>query len=770
MGQAARERLARVLGAVKPAGAFSAQLSAPAHLLELEVHGVGAIRLPLRAPQAKQLIQVARPARFGRGEQTLSDPAVRDTWELTPEQFAMRGTGWEGLLDGALDHFREELGLPPGTRLRAEPHSFLVYGKGQFFLPHQDSEKDDSMVGTLVVSLPSPHTGGELIVEHAGERVTYRASKQDLTLVAFYADCRHQVTPVRSGHRHTLTFNLLAETTAQEAGQDAARGPVTEAARHLTEHFTRPAASRYGDGLLDPPNRLVFLLDHEYTQRGLSWSRLKGADATYAATLRAAARQAGCEAVLALAEVKETWDAYPADEDPWGDDHDYYDEEESEAEDAEETSGDLGDYQLNELVDDEITLSWWTTPDATAGEPVTLPVSWHETCSATPNSRLTPHHWEYEGYMGNYGNTLDRWYHRAAIVLWPRERAFPARAEADPSAALTEVRTRAENGDVQGARALAASLAPFWPTVTHDTDLFTAALDTAAVLDAPDTATMLLSPFGVAQLSAAHGTPMAAAARRYGERWTKGIVTTWFAAEHHNFDRIGWTQGTLRPLCETLHTAQSPGTARLLAAGIWKAVADELHRWTAAGAARREFRRPALEALAAPLADLVAVADEALHQTITGSLRSYPDTVLECLLPALRSAQASGTTAGWDAIAQDCARRLSHIAAQPPRDPADWSLPAAGAGCGCDLCDLLDEFLISRTRRSLEWPLAQAGRRHIHFRIDAADLPVNHETRRQGRPYTLVLTKTEELFTRAAQARRQVSTDLAWLTKAYGLA
>ena len=44
----------------------------------------------------------------------------------------------------------------------------LVYGKGQFFLPHQDSEKDDSMVGTLVVSLPSHHTGGELVVSMPG--------------------------------------------------------------------------------------------------------------------------------------------------------------------------------------------------------------------------------------------------------------------------------------------------------------------------------------------------------------------------------------------------------------------------------------------------------------------------------------------------------------------------------------------------------------------------------------------------------------------------
>ena len=30
------------------------------------------------------------------------------------------------------------------------------------------------MVGTLVVSLPSAHTGGELVIEHAGESKAYR--------------------------------------------------------------------------------------------------------------------------------------------------------------------------------------------------------------------------------------------------------------------------------------------------------------------------------------------------------------------------------------------------------------------------------------------------------------------------------------------------------------------------------------------------------------------------------------------------------------------
>ena len=45
--------------------------------------------------------------------------------------------------------------------------------------------------------------------------------------------------------------------------------------------------------------------------------------------LRAAAERAGCESVLALAEVKETWDALPSDSDPW----DYYDYYEDEDED-----------------------------------------------------------------------------------------------------------------------------------------------------------------------------------------------------------------------------------------------------------------------------------------------------------------------------------------------------------------------------------------------------------------------------------------------------
>jgi predicted 2-oxoglutarate/Fe(II)-dependent dioxygenase YbiX len=87
------------------------------------------------------------------------------------------------------------LGLPHRAELTADLHSFLVYEPDQFFLAHQDSEKDDSMIGTLVVTLPSTYTGGELLVGRDEELKAYRGSRAALSLVAFYADCCYAVTP-----------------------------------------------------------------------------------------------------------------------------------------------------------------------------------------------------------------------------------------------------------------------------------------------------------------------------------------------------------------------------------------------------------------------------------------------------------------------------------------------------------------------------------------------------------------------------------------------
>ncbi|WP_330290116.1 2OG-Fe(II) oxygenase [Streptomyces sp. NBC_00576] len=753
-----RERLAGLLGGAKKAGAFSARLEAPVAGLGLEVAGVGPVNLPLRAPQVKRLISVARPALFGRGEETLSDTSVRDTWQILPDQISLAGPSgpsWPSLLSGALEHFRGALGLPSSTRLRAEPHAMLVYGKGQFFLPHQDSEKDDAMVGTLVLSLPSAHTGGELVIEHAGRQCAYRASKTDLTLVAFYADCRHQVTPVRTGYRVALTFNLLAEPgTSAEAS-----GPLAELAHSLGRHFGSPAKPRYDTRELDPPTRLVYLLDHEYTQRGLSWERLKGADAGRAALLRAASGQAGCESVLALAEVKETWDAYPEGDDPW-DDHGYDEDEDGDAGEV----GEDGDYVLQELIDDEITLGWWTGPDGTGGEEISLRVQDYEVCTSTESADLTPYDSQYEGYMGNYGNTLDRWYRRAAVVVWPRERAFAVRGEAGSRWALEELRVGIARGDLDRARNQAQSLAPFWKHTRPQPELLDCALQVAKSLDAAETAAMLLEPFRAGALGLEHAGALASAAERYGTGWTGRVVDAWFVSEDRlQPEQYQWTE-RLPELCAALRAHRAPAVARRLSAGVWAAVDSGLRSWTTTGPA--EIRRARLQQLALPLRHVLAAADEELRDGILAALRERGNTVLECLMPLLRRAAEASTSAEWgvaglDALAQDSADRLRTVCERPPRAADDWSV--AWDGCGCELCGVLGAFLGSRSRRVLEWPLAKEGRRHVHTRIDSAELPVRHQTRRQGRPYTLVLTKTQELFTRERAVRSQATADLAWL-------
>ncbi|MFH9355212.1 hypothetical protein [Kitasatospora sp. NPDC017646] len=361
-------------------------------------------------------------------------------------------------------------------------------------------------------------------------------------------------------------------------------------------------------------------------------------------------------------------------------------------------------------------------PNGAGGEEISLYVYEHEACASTPSTDPTPYESQYEGYTGNYGNTLDRWYGRAAVVVWPRERAFAARGEAGPRWALEELRDRIERGDLDGARTAAQSLAPFWKHTGAQPELLDCALHMAAGLSAAETAAMLLEPFRVGALGPEHAGGLSAAAERYGTAWLRQVVDGWFGPRNrHEPHRYEWTE-RLPDLCTALR-ASGPGAAvaRLLFAGAWTAVDGDLRLSSTTGPTE------------------------------------------------IRSAQALPTdarrTAGLDVLARDCADRLRAITGRQPRAADDWSI--AWTGCGCELCATLEMFLGSRSRRVLEWPLAKDGRRHVHTKIDSAELPAHHRTRRQGRPYTLVLTKTEQLFIRERSARRQAEADLTWLTSVW---
>ena len=220
---------------------------------------------------------------------------MRDTGEIAPAALALHWA--EGALQGLLADVALALGL---DEVQAHLHNLLIYGPGQFFKPHQDTEKHPGMVATLVLVWPSAHIGGALRVVHGadeGRLQSHHLQVDSLRWCAFYADCQHEVLPVQEGWRVVLSFDLVVPARMRQ-GEAAAAPALVRALREQCFPEGEPSTQPW-----------VFLLDHEYTEHGLRWQLLKGLDRARVAALRSAAQELGLVMHLALAEIHESWTA-----------------------------------------------------------------------------------------------------------------------------------------------------------------------------------------------------------------------------------------------------------------------------------------------------------------------------------------------------------------------------------------------------------------------------------------------------------------------------
>ena len=277
-------RVEAILKSIDRPGNFciGGRLIAP--LPSLDVDGVGPISFPIPDGQAKALMARALRSQFGKGRESVVDPEVRDSWEINPEHWTIFGKSWDETFSRILKDVGDGLGCSAG-HLKAVPYKLLIYAPGGFFLPHQDAEKVDGMVATLTVTLPSTGEGGKIVVEHKGDRVEIDLDSEDrseLTYAAFYSDCRHEVLPLRSGYRVCLVYNLILEGAGYT--DESLRAPdYTRQADRLAVELSRWSRN------LEPTEKIVLLLDHAYSETGLSFDMLKNTDAAVAATLVKAA-------------------------------------------------------------------------------------------------------------------------------------------------------------------------------------------------------------------------------------------------------------------------------------------------------------------------------------------------------------------------------------------------------------------------------------------------------------------------------------------------
>ncbi|MEX1366832.1 MAG: 2OG-Fe(II) oxygenase [Nannocystaceae bacterium] len=769
------EDLQQALRALEAAGSFCVRRTLPVDDFRLEIVGCGAMSFPVSAAAARQLVGVAVQSPFGWRNRTITDLAVRDGWEIAKSKIKIDGRRWNPLLRTQLEDIRDRLGLPDTARLRARLDKLTIYGPGQFFKPHQDTEKSDHMIGTLLVVLPSHYTGGTLKIEHNGKKVEVRRTvrkQPKLDLVAFYSDCRHEVRPVKQGYRIALVYQLdLDSDRARERVADAAVGTgVQGVSRAVSAYFSTPQPVRYGRSeQTRTAEKLVYLLDHEYTPRNLDWSQLKHGDRLRGLALREAAQGLDLEAFVCLADVHEVWQCEPEMSSYRWRRSRWHDEDDEDDEDD-------GEHNPVSLVDSDIELRHWKDASGKAIDFEGLGVVDDEICFTTANDALEPFDSRYEGYMGNYGDTLDRWYHRAAVVLWPRSHAFRMLVKTAPAQAVQQLVDAFDDDGVADdlARQRLEHLLELWPRHSHglrDTALSPVVLRLALAIDDPSSAAALLAPLAPRKVSLRSTRPLLALTEHYGAAWMRQVLMSWHEpSSSRRYGEPAWA--VYAPQWLARLTSDDPRAGLELARFIVNQQWAELHRRLAAATASRsrsryeprdgnhlvDYARTTLQACTIVDArkpfraavDRLTADDSVLSPlelaTVANDLAMTLDDeakqrwALAPLLTRSREALESGL-------------------ADLQRKDGDYTIHVPQT-CTCHDCPTLYEYLRS-SKITLEWPLAKERRRHIHGEIGRMGLPVTHVTRRQGSPHILVLTKTKQLFVREAALRRRYEQSLA---------
>ncbi|KAF8430423.1 hypothetical protein L210DRAFT_3488248 [Boletus edulis BED1] len=158
------------------------------------------------------LYHACQPAEFGRNGENVLDDSYRKAGKMDPTSFST-------LVDphslGIYDQVSKALLTQSFATMDMELYKLNIYGKGDFFKAHKDTPHSQDMFGSLVVVFPSAHEGGQLVLRHRDKEWTVDLTEKFMTksepsvcFIAFFGDIEHEVLPVTSGYRVTLTYNL----------------------------------------------------------------------------------------------------------------------------------------------------------------------------------------------------------------------------------------------------------------------------------------------------------------------------------------------------------------------------------------------------------------------------------------------------------------------------------------------------------------------------------------------------------------------------------
>jgi predicted 2-oxoglutarate/Fe(II)-dependent dioxygenase YbiX len=754
--------LAEILQTVQRPGDFYTAGTTDIFAPRLEVVGVGPIALPLLPVQAQQLIAVAAPAPYGRGEETLIDTEVRRTWQIDPERVQIGGRHWEQTLADIVA--RAAAGLGVTAPVAADLYKLLVYDPGSFFVNHRDTEKAAGMFATLIIVLPSIYTGGALLVRHRDREARLELScpePSQVAFAAFYADCVHEVLPITSGYRLALVYNLRRQGRGQlpaPPDYDTEETRVTALLRQWS------AAKDAPDD--DSPEKLLYPLEHAYTPAELAFEALKGADAAVADVLVAAASDADCDLHLALVSITESGSAEHIGY--YGSRHRRWADEEDEE-----------DFEVGEVYDRHETLTDWRRPDGSQPALGDLPFLEDELCPPDAFEDLEPDEQYFHEATGNEGASFERTYRRAALVLWPRARRLAVLNQAGLAVTLPYL------GDLTGRWAHSGedSASPLWREAHELSGHMLRAWPGQGGwypgrTETHSDAATLLSLLSLLQDTARIDTFLdILAAGAYSKGDNAAIVRAVGLLPPERAAAL--LEHLIASQAATHLSACGDLLARSVAARVTGRATDLSRAATAlvealpgdpAHTPRRAPWSRALPVEPGFLVDLltalgqidVTLADQAVDRILAWPQTYEPDAVLVPAVLGLSGPAAQQAAAAVQRLRTAAMEHLRARIAEPLEPPRDWARASAIA-CSCAHCHELSRFLADPDRQSWTFKAPEIGRRHLEESIQRSGCDLDLVTDRRGRPYSLVCTKNQASYDRRAQQRQRDLTHLAQL-------
>ena len=263
------------------------------------------------------------------------------------------------------------------------------------------TEKAPGMFATLVIALPSEHTGGDVLVQLRDEKQilkTQGVCDFGYSYLAWYADVSHSVTKVESGHRLVLTYNLMR--------QESHSSRVASILDNHRQNLGRVLAAWHQQEKGESPSdygfkQLVYILEHEYSEANIRVDQLKAKDQLRTRYLLEACQDQGFSLFFAHIEYSQSGSIEEEDYDGnWRYDgtgyHEFIDEFESKW-----SLSNVFQYNGKQLAN-------------------SIALEEEDILETFDFTDIEPDDEECDGWTGNEGCTATHFYHRTCAVILPR--------------------------------------------------------------------------------------------------------------------------------------------------------------------------------------------------------------------------------------------------------------------------------------------------------------------------------------------------------------